>query len=268
MSTNDHSDEALFYQRLEAGQRYWQSARGTRQWRAEKRCLSESLDRLGGQQGLELGIAPTLLAQTGIRHCMRWAPAPAWAAHASTLVAHPDALPLEDGALDLVVLHHLLEIAPRPRHLLREAARVTADSGRLIVMGFHPYGIAGPRRLLAYPRNNHHSGDWLSVRRLRDWLGFVDFEIERIDYCGYLPFENTPEWLAMERWGRRYNLPLGRAWMIRARRQTLQMIPLKKRLHPRDILGARAGGFAGASCCLPPDDRNRQGGNRESWGPG
>lgn len=262
MSINDHADEASFQHRLEAGKRYWRSDHGMRQWRAEKRCLSESLERRGGQQGLELGIAPTLLSHTGIRHCMRWAPERGWAESESTVIAHPDALPLADGALDVVVLHHLLEIAPRPRHLLCEAARVTADSGRLIVMGFHPYGIAGPRHLLARPetrlQDTHHSGDWLSARRLRDWLGFVDFEIERIDYCGYLPFDNTPEWLAMERWGRRYNLPLGRAWVIHARRQTLQMIPLKKRFHPRDILGARAGGFAGVACSPTPDDQNRE----------
>ncbi|MFC0268343.1 class I SAM-dependent methyltransferase [Kushneria aurantia] len=253
--SNDHATDARFSQRLAAGRHYWQSPRGQRQWRAERSGLAEVIARCGGQQALELGFAPTLLSQSPIRHCMRWAEAIDSAEQAATLVCRPDALPLADESLDLTLVHHLLEIAPDPKSLLREAARVTNDSGRLLVIGWHPLGISGPRRLFRRPCGFHHSGEWISVHRMRDWLGFVDFEIERLGYSGYLPFDNTPEWLAMEKWGQRYNLPLGRAWMISARRRGCRMIPLRRRFNPGAILGARQAGLAAVGRWPALDER-------------
>lgn len=253
--SNDHASEATFIRQFTASQHYWQTAHGQRQWHAEQACLSQLLGRTGGQHALEMGMAPSLLACSRMRHCISWVPEREYATHPSTLVCRPDALPLDDEALDLVLVHHLLEIAPNPRHLLREAARVTSDSGRLILVGWHPLGIAGPKRLLGRRTRFHQHGDWLTAHRLRDWLGFVDFEIERVDYCGFVPFDNTPEWLAMEAFGRRYNLPLGRAWVICARRQMCRMIPLSSRFNPSTLLTRHHTAMASVSCESLPDQR-------------
>ncbi|WP_456267241.1 methyltransferase domain-containing protein [Kushneria sp. AK178] len=252
--SNHHADQATFSEQFLAGQHYWQTAHGRRQWQAEQQCLhQEVLARSGVQHALELGVAPTLLAHDGIRHRIRWAPQRDLAEHPSTLVCRPEALPLADEALELVLVHHLLEVAPQPGRLLREAARVTSDSGRLILIGWHPLGIAGPARLKRCHDRFYQRSQWLTPGRLRDWLSFIDFNIERIDYCGFVPFENTPDWLLMETWGRRHNLPLGRAWVISAKRQMCRMIPLKKRFDPGAMLGNRASTLACVAHEIPPD---------------
>lgn len=180
-----------------------------------------------------------------------WAPQRELAEHPSTLICHPEALPLADESLELVLVHHLLEVAPQPTHALREAARVTSDSGRLILIGWHPLGIAGPARLKRCDERFYQRSRWLTPGRLRDWLRFIDFNIERIDYCGFVPFENTPDWLLMEHWGRRHNLPLGRAWIISAKRQMCRMIPLKKRFDPAVMLGSKVSVLACMARELP-----------------
>ena len=242
--SNHYADQATFSEQFLAGQRYWQTSHGRRQWQAETQCVHQLLSRSGVQQAFELGVAPPLLAHDSIRHHIQWAPKRELANHPSTLICRPESLPLADESLDLVLVHHMLEVAPQPTHLLREAARVTSDSGRLILIGWHPLGIAGTARIKRCHDGFYQGSRWLTPRRLRDWLGFIDFNIERIDYCGFVPFENTPDWLLMERWGRRYNLPLGRAWIISAKRQMCRMIPLKKRFDPAAMLGSKTSALA------------------------
>ena len=54
-------------------------------------------------------------------------------------------LPLPNGCLDAVILHHALETAEDPRTAIREIARVLAPGGRLVVCGFNPLSLWGVR---------------------------------------------------------------------------------------------------------------------------
>jgi demethylmenaquinone methyltransferase/2-methoxy-6-polyprenyl-1,4-benzoquinol methylase/ArsR family transcriptional regulator len=49
------------------------------------------------------------------------------------------ALPVEAGSVDLAVLHQVLHYLDNPARALREAARVLAPQGRLIVVDFAPH---------------------------------------------------------------------------------------------------------------------------------
>ncbi|EWG99192.1 methyltransferase domain-containing protein [Halomonas sp. BC04] len=82
-----------------------------------------------------------------IHHSMRWAPTVELAEQPSTLICPPDALALPDESLQLVIIHHLLEIVPNPHRLLQESARLTSDEGCLIIFGWAPLGVAGLSRL-------------------------------------------------------------------------------------------------------------------------
>lgn len=53
-------------------------------------------------------------------------------------------LPFLDDAFRVVVLSHALELAPHPRELLEEAARVLAPGGLLALSGFHPASLWTP----------------------------------------------------------------------------------------------------------------------------
>ncbi len=50
---------------------------------------------------------------------------------------HPEALPLDESAVDLVLLIHVLDNAPAPAAVLAEAARILRGEGRLVVVFRH-----------------------------------------------------------------------------------------------------------------------------------
>jgi SAM-dependent methyltransferase len=181
-----------------------------------------------------------------VRHAMRWAPTRELAEDPSTLVCPPDTLPLADNSLSLVIIHHLLEVVPDPHHLLQEATRVIAEDGRLIIFGWAPLGPGAISR--AWPGRRAHipwRGHWRSPGRLRDWLAFVDYEIERIDYCGFHLPGRVPSNAMLETLGRRHNLPLGDSYMIHAHHKPRLVQTQDSRLSfARPLAGTALGGAA------------------------
>ncbi|GHE19498.1 class I SAM-dependent methyltransferase [Halomonas urumqiensis] len=202
------------------GRRYWATPTGQAVRQAERACLGPVCERVFGAHSLELGMGACLADMCPVRHPMRWAPTRELAEQSATLVSPPDALPLPDDCLSLVVIHHLLEVVPDPHHMLQESARVTAHDGRLIIFGWMPIGAGGLAR--AWPGRRRRvpwRGHWRTPGRLKDWLAFVDFEIERVDYCSFHLPGSVPRNTLLETLGRRYNLPLGDSYMIQARRK-------------------------------------------------
>ena len=60
-------------------------------------------------------------------------------AHAELRQADLYSLPLDDGAADFAVLHHVLHFAQQPGAAIAEAARVLAPRGRLLIADFAPH---------------------------------------------------------------------------------------------------------------------------------
>lgn len=207
-------------QLVEEGRRYWSSPTGRAHWQAERACLGPVCERLFGAHSLHMGMAPRLTDMCPIRHSLCWAPTRELAEDSSCLVCPTDRLALPDDCLSLVVIHHLLEIVPEPHRLLQEATRVVADDGYVIIFGWSPLGVEGLYRPWLKPRDTlPWRGRWRTPGRLKDWLAFVDFEIERVDYCGFRMPGSLPRNASLESFGRRHNLPLGDTYMIRARRR-------------------------------------------------
>ncbi|WP_304525575.1 class I SAM-dependent methyltransferase [Halomonas sp. I5-271120] len=238
-------DPILLAQMVRDARRYWSTEDGRAHWAAERACLGPVCERLFGAHSLELGMAPRLTDMCPINHAMQWSPTRELAEHPSTLVCTPNQLPLPDESLSLVVIHHLLEVVDEPHHVLQEAARVTADDGRLLIFGWSPQGVSGWSRLLPKRRRRlPWCGHWRTTGRLKDWLAFVDFEIERVDYCGFHWPGGAPRNAGLEALGRRYNLPLGDTFMIRARRRSQQATVQRPRLTLGSSLGAAGMGRA------------------------
>lgn len=215
MTTTRYAHDDLFS--------FWQKNRqGSYLREREQSTLASLCQSVSANQGLELSAAPSFGAALGVRHLVRWA-VPGTCAP-GTFIAHGTRLPFEDATFDMVLLHHLLETQSTPHHWLREAARVTSDKGRLRIVAWHPWGISAWRRVL--PRCRHrlpYGAHWIGLRRIRDWLTFVDFEIERVDYCAMTALPSAHAvWL--ERWGRRFNLPLGMSMIITAHRHQASLI--------------------------------------------
>ncbi|MHB0775333.1 methyltransferase domain-containing protein [Halomonas sp. WWR20] len=240
-------------QAVQEGRRFWASAAGQALWQAERACLGPVCEALFGQHSLQLGMAPRLTDMCPIRHALAWAPTRDLAEDSSSLVCMPDSLPLPDDSLDLVVIHHLLETVPEAHHVIREATRVIHDDGRLVILGWHPFGIEGLSRMWpARRRQNPWRGQWRSSARLRDWLTFVDFEIERVDYCGFRMPGGATRNQHLETLGRRYNLPLGGTYLIVARRKTIRVQPIRPEFSSRPLLAGSWLGHSPLHSCERP----------------
>lgn len=82
-------------------------------------------------------------------------------------VRHGDlyALALKDGSVDAVVMHQVLHYLTEPAHALREAARVLAPGGRLLIVDFAPHDVEALREVQAHTRlgiSNDHVGQWFA----------------------------------------------------------------------------------------------------------
>ena len=109
------------------------------------------------------------------------------------------ALPFASASLDLVLLPHGLEFSSHPHQVLREVERVLVPEGNVIVSGFNPYSLWGARRLAARGRGVFPwQGQYLSVRRLKDWFALLGFETQAAVFGCYAPPAIQQRWL--ERW--------------------------------------------------------------------
>ena len=140
-----------------------------------------------------------------------------------------DALPFDSNSLDLVVLPHALELARDPHLALREVERVLVPEGRVVIVGFNPISPWGLRQALGrwrrrlLPRSARglylpEAGEFLSYRRLRDWLRLLSFEVEDGRFgCYRLPVASI-KWLLrlawMERVGERWWPVFGAAYFV------------------------------------------------------
>ncbi|WP_236822579.1 class I SAM-dependent methyltransferase [Andreprevotia sp. IGB-42] len=98
----------------------------------------------------------------------------------------PAALPVAEQSLDLLVLPHVLDFSLDPHAVLREAERVLAPQGRLLVTGFNPWSLWGMRKL---KRNGEMpwQGQFVAMPRLKDWLALLGLETVRGEYLCYRP---------------------------------------------------------------------------------
>lgn len=99
-------------------------------------------------------------------------------------------LPFATHSLDLVVLPHVLEFAAEPHQILREVARVLIPEGQVIICGFNPASLWGMRQMLGRVTGTHFlpvNGEFIGLRRLKDWLKLLSMESNRGHFGAYVP---------------------------------------------------------------------------------
>ena len=111
-------------------------------------------------------------------------------AHALTLTHDFCDLPFASQSLDLVVLPHVLEFAAEPHQILREVARVLIPEGQIIICGFNPASLWGVRQKVGRLTGAHflpQYGEFIGLRRIKDWLKLLSMESNRGHFGCYLP---------------------------------------------------------------------------------
>jgi SAM-dependent methyltransferase len=98
-----------------------------------------------------------------------------------------DALPLDTGSLDLVLLPHVLEFNQHPHQILREVERVLMPEGHVLISGFNPRSLWGVRRALGSKAGYPWCGNFISLTRMKDWLALLGFEVVAGRFACYAP---------------------------------------------------------------------------------
>ncbi len=129
-------------------------------------------------------------------------------------------LPFASASVDLAVLPHVLEFAEHPHQILREVERVLVPEGHVVIAGFNPFSLWGLRRHTRRPSGPPWQGQYLSVKRLKDWLALLGFETRAGGFGCYAPAVSQEKWLArfrfMEAAGDRWWPFAGAVYIIEA----------------------------------------------------
>lgn len=141
--------------------------------------------------------------------------------NSSLVIADAAFLPFEPESFSSVILPHVLEGHGQPHQVLRETYRVLRPEGCLLMTGFNPFSLLGVQKHLR--AKACYNGQYFGVKRVRDWLQLLGFEVIGSAMYQYAPLSASER---LRRGMNFYNavgdrwLPLsGGAYMISARKR-------------------------------------------------
>jgi len=149
----------------------------------EQKALDAVLQDLFGYYLLQLGwVAPRdILNESRIRMRMVMDVDPPQGMNYANAVAVPEMVPVQSDSLDVVVLQHTLEFARDAHEVLREVDRMLIPEGHVVIVAFNPWSLWGAWRLVRRrSRRFPWCGRFLSVTRMKDWMGLLGFDTVRV----------------------------------------------------------------------------------------
>lgn len=197
----------------------------------EREHVDAAVADIFGYHALQLGI-PELAGLHNNRMPHRWLATEQLSRAGEVVGQTPDfcthfaALPFPAQSLDLVLLPHTLELSDDPHATLREVERTLVAEGRVVVCGFNPWSWWGLRQWRGHLLRHvgwgslylPESGQFIGVRRLRDWLNLLGFEVEVVRFGCYRPSVSQAGWLRrwawMDRLGARWWPVFGSAYFL------------------------------------------------------
>jgi SAM-dependent methyltransferase len=155
---------------------YWASPSGIAQLAWEQRVFDAFAERVFGFYALTFNLAslkPT--AKSTIGNVLRLGQAGDGVTEVGIELDIHD-WPIQDDALDYIVLPHVLEYSQDPHAVLREAARCLRPGGSLALTAFNPNSLLG---FQAGHTELGHRGSWLTRSRLIDWLQLLNLHTDK-----------------------------------------------------------------------------------------
>jgi len=158
---------------------WFRTALGEDLAQTECRLLSRRLAALHARRILQLGAYGAGQSPAVFGEARQWL-LDDWHGGPVDVSGEAEQLPLQAETMDVVVVVHQLEFSPWPHQILREAVRVLAPEGHLLVVSFNPFSLWGLRRLL-YGRGGQPpwSGRFLPPPRVADWMMLLGLTVER-----------------------------------------------------------------------------------------
>lgn len=142
----------------------------------ERAAVATALERVFGVRCLQVGAwGPPGLFLDAARTQQRTLLAGNGRA-APGMCSSPAQLAVRSDSIDALLLPHTLEFEDHPHEMLREAHRVLTGEGRLVILGFEPFGCWALRHRFAPGGFPPGLARLLSERRLADWLQLLGFE--------------------------------------------------------------------------------------------
>lgn len=206
---------------------------------AEAELMVETLDDVFGWELLQLGLwGPRDALLSGCRTRRRAIVANERAKSSDAdITARLSQLPIANASVDAVLLPHTLEFETDPFAVVREADRVLAGEGHLIVMGFRPFSLWGFRsRAIShgYPPGLRRM---LGASRVADWLELLGYDVTiSRNYLFTPPWGNParrnrlPSALLRRGWIKPW--PAG-AYLLKARKRVYTLTPIRPRVRER-----------------------------------
>lgn len=207
-------------------QPWWQSKTGAYLLKQERAALGTALPTIFGYYLLQSGCwgePGALLEASAIRTRVIVSDG---GDAGTTVTGDPAYLPFESDSVDVVLLPHTLERVAEPEKVLREAERVLHGEGHVLVLGFHPWGPWGLRRY--FGRRPAWGGRFLTLGRLKIWLGVLGFEITSVRQLLFRPPWRSRRLLLRSAFLDRlaWRLSAG-AYLIVAKKRMFGMTPLR-----------------------------------------
>jgi SAM-dependent methyltransferase len=168
------------------------------------------------------------------------------------LAGHTEAWPIMTDSIDTIILPHTLELSRDPHQVLREADRSLIPDGHLVILGFNPRSLWGVWRALSRRRQRMPwDARFLSLSRIKDWLGLLGFDTLHSHYFFQRPPIQNLRLLEqikfLEPFGGHGWMLLSASYILVARKRTVVFTPLKsgrgtrRRLFPVGIPSSSQG---------------------------
>jgi SAM-dependent methyltransferase len=184
---------------------------------AESELMVEALDDVFGWELLQLGLwgpRDSLLSGCRTRRHAVVANKPSPISDAD-VGARLSQLPIANGAVDAVVLPHTLEFETDPFAVVREADRVLAGEGHLVVLGFRPFSLWGFRSR--------------AISRGYD-VGLTRNYLFTPPWGGNAPRPGEPSALLRRGWIKPWPAA---AYLLKARKRVYTLTPIRPRVRER-----------------------------------
>lgn len=141
-------------------------------------------------------------------------------------------LPIATDSVDVVFLPHVLDFVADPHQLLREVERILIPEGRVVIFGLNSWGVWGAWKLV-FGRGGKvpWCGQFVSQRRLNDWLSLLGFDVEVNEPLMFRPPLRNEAFMShlefLERLGRRFWPALANAYVVQAVRRVSNLTPVE-----------------------------------------